>query len=156
MQQIVIRKIRSEEWDDAMALVWRTFLRFEAPEYDQEGVQNFLNFISDERLRKMFLVGEYLVYGAFLAEELVGVISLRNASHISLLFVAREHHKKGIGRLLIGRMEEHVREESKKDCLTVHAAPYAVDFYRRVGFTATADQKKEDGILYTPMTKMIT
>ena len=103
----------------------------------------------------MFLLGEYPVYGAFFEDELVGVISLRSACHISLLFVAKEHHKKGIGRLLIERMGRHVTEEGQKTYLTVNAAPYAVEFYRRVGFVETEGQKKTDGILYTPMKKTL-
>lgn len=138
-----------------MALVWKTFLRYEAEEYEQEGIENFLHFISDERLRKLFLIGEYLIYGAFCGQELVGMVSMRNECHISLLFVSSAFHKKGIGRLLIGALEETVASQGRKDYLTVNAAPYAVGFYHRVGFEDLGAERKQDGIIYTPMKKSI-
>lgn len=60
-----IRNIRTEEWEDAMALVWRTFLKYEACDYEEEGVHSFLDFITDERLKKLHMIGEYPVMAAF-------------------------------------------------------------------------------------------
>ena len=62
-----IRNIRTEEWEDAMALVWRTFLKYEACDYEEEGVRSFLDFITDERLKKLHMIGEY--HGSFLRSE---------------------------------------------------------------------------------------
>ena len=64
-----IRNIRTEEWEDAMALVWRTFLKYEACDYEEEGVRSFLDFITDERLKKLHMIGEYPVMAAFLRSE---------------------------------------------------------------------------------------
>ena len=82
-----IRNIRTEEWEDAMALVWRTFLKYEACDYEEEGVRSFLDFITDERLKKLHMIGEYPVMAAFCGQKMVGVASMRSINHISLLFV---------------------------------------------------------------------
>lgn len=150
-ETIVVRALRPEEWDDMTALVWKTFLRYEACDYPEEGIHNFLSFLSDERLKKMFCLGEYPVYAAFLGEKMVGVISLRTGSHISLLFVLGEYHRRGIGTLLMKCAKEHVRRQGCKNFLTVNAAPYAVDFYHKNGFSDTDVQQKKDGIIFTPM-----
>ena len=63
--EFTIRRANVEEWEAAMELVWKTFLKFEAPVYSQEGSDNFLNFISGEKLYQMFLIGEYLVWWQF-------------------------------------------------------------------------------------------
>ena len=44
---ISVRPAYREEWDDAMALAWRTFMRFEAQDYTQEGIKSFQDFITD-------------------------------------------------------------------------------------------------------------
>lgn len=81
-----IRNIRTEEWEDAMALVWRTFLKYEACDYEEEGVRSFLDFITDERLKKLHMIGEYPVMAAFCrSEDGIGVASMRSINHISLL-----------------------------------------------------------------------
>ena len=37
--RIIIRPARREEWDDAMALAWRTFMKFEAEDYTDKGIK---------------------------------------------------------------------------------------------------------------------
>jgi hypothetical protein len=40
-----IRRIEAEEIAPALALVWRVFCAFEAPDYSTEGVEEFRSFI---------------------------------------------------------------------------------------------------------------
>ena len=107
MDNIEIRYLKPEEWDDAMALAWKVFLRFEAGEYTEEGIHSFLDLISDERLKRLFEFGEYPVYAAFDGPQMVGMISLRNINHISLLFVSDAYHRQGIGRRLMEAMKSY-------------------------------------------------
>lgn len=151
--QITIRKIRSDEWDDMISLVWRTFLKFEAPMFEEEGIRSFMDFISDEKLKKLFEIGEFPVFAAYADQKMVGTIALRAQSHVSLLFVEQAFQKKGIGRLLMDQAQEYVVNNTNKNCLTVNAAPYAVEFYHCVGFTDTEPQRQQDGIIFTPMKK---
>ena len=51
---VVIRKATAEDWDGAMELAFRVFLKYEAEEYGAEGLRNFAQFITDEDLKKMF------------------------------------------------------------------------------------------------------
>ena len=46
---------------------------------------------------------------------------------------------------------EYVLNREKRLFCTVNAAPYAVGFYHRVGFTDTAEETENTGIRYTPM-----
>ena len=146
-----IREAKRDEWETAMSLAWTTFMKFEAEDYPKEGVDSFLDFISDEKLYRMFLIGEYHVFVAVDNERIVGVISLRAMTHISLLFVDERYHKRGIGRNLINYVAMYVREELKRNILTVNSSPYAENFYRRIGFVDTDTQQQKDGIIYTPM-----
>ena len=50
-----IRWALPEDWDPAMEMVWRTFLKFEGRDYSHEGIDNFDTFINDGTLRNMFL-----------------------------------------------------------------------------------------------------
>ena len=40
---------------------------------------------------------------------------------------------------------------TKYDKLTVHAAPYGIPFYHKIGFRDTSLATEQDGIIYTPM-----
>lgn len=146
-----IRFTDQDEWESAMTLVWKTFLEFEAVDYSPEGVRSFEDFITDTGLKRMFIMGTYQMMTAYYDDRIVGVISLRNQMHISLLFVDKDYHKKGIGRALIGKMADYVKNELGQSRLTVNSSPYGVDFYHRVGFTDIGPQTQQDGIIYTPM-----
>ena len=146
-----VRFIGQNEWDDAMGLAWKTFLKFEAADYSEEGIANFKDFITDTNLKRMFDRGMYQVMGAFDGEKMVGMIALRNENHISLLFVDKEYHYRGIGRSLIAAMDDYVKRELGKTAVSVNASPYAVGFYHKIGFRDVGLQTHSSGIIYTPM-----
>ena len=64
-EKYMIRPAYRNEWDDAMALAWKTFMQFEAQDYTKEGIQSFQNFISDNILYRMFIMGGYQLFGAY-------------------------------------------------------------------------------------------
>ncbi|MBD5499786.1 MAG: GNAT family N-acetyltransferase [Lachnospiraceae bacterium] len=134
-----------------MELAWKTFLEFEGDVYPPEGIRSFEDFITDSTLKRMFIMGAYQVMAAYDHEKMVGMISLRNETHISLLFVDRYYHRKGIGKALISGLSKYVKEEIGKSQITVNASPYGVDFYHRLGFRDVGPQKQQDGIIFTPM-----
>ena len=151
--EIQIRRANIYDWDQALALAWKTFLKFVAKDYEQEGIDSFRDFLSDALLRRMFLTGEYPMFIALDGGKPAGMISLRNKRHISLLFVEEGYHRRGIGRKLIKNMEDYIQKEYQERKITVNAAPYAVGFYHQIGFEDVAPQLAKDGIIYTPMEK---
>ena len=148
---IEIRQIRREEFDQAMAIAWKSFLEFEADIYTKQGVKSFYDFIYDPLLEKMFLLGSYLIFGAFIEGKMVGIAGVRNQNHLSLLFVEKEYHKMGIGSALVSSAFQYSFQEYKEREYTVNASPYAVEFYHMLGFWDVSAEISKDGITYTPM-----
>ena len=146
-----IRSAYRGDWEEAMSLAWRTFLQFEADDYSPEGVKNFENFITDTTLYRMFVMGAYQMFVALDGEKIVGMITLRDMTHISLLFVDEKYHRQGIGRALMQYLENYLLTEMQVSRVTVNASPYGVDFYHRLGFRDLHPEQKRDGIIYTPM-----
>lgn len=148
---ILIRTINENEWQEAMNLAWDTFILYEAPEYSKEGITSFRNFVRDPILKNLFIEGKYNVLAAFNNNIIVGIIGVRNETHISLLFVDSEYHKKGIARRLVEKTFERTYEKYGKREMTVNSSPYAVGFYHKMGFVDTDIEQTTDGIRYTPM-----
>lgn len=146
-----IRSAYRDEWNDAMALAWRTFLKFEADVYTPEGVKNFENFITDSTLHRMFVMGAYQMFVALDGGKIVGMVTLRNNAHISLLFVEEKYHRRGIGRALIRYLSDYLLTEVQADRVTVNSSPYGVGFYHKLGFRDLRPEEQKDGITYTPM-----
>lgn len=165
-----------EDWEDAMALTWRTFRLCDAKDYPAHGCDSFLNFITDQYLKKMFLLGRYRLYLAKVKDCIVGVLGFRENNHISLLFVDPGYQGYGIGRALISTLSAYLSgetleqylpdneadkildvlyEKNEKAVITVNSAPSAVSFYQTAGFVQTHEQLEKDGIIYIPMEKHI-
>ena len=49
----MIRKMEKEELIDVLELIKTVFMEFEAPDYSQEGIQTFMNFIEMKSIQKM-------------------------------------------------------------------------------------------------------
>ncbi len=150
-QHYQIRMAYQEDWEDSIVLAWKTFLEFEANDYTREGVESFHNFITDQTLKKMFLKGEYQMFVAVKGDQLVGMITLRNHSHVSLLFVDKAYHHQGIGRTLVKQLSDYLLRETEIYRITVNSSPYAIGFYHKLGFQDLGHEMESEGIRYTPM-----
>ena len=139
---MLIRRIREPELPAAVELCWRVFLKFEAPDYSPEGVEAFHTYLSNTEQVK-----HLTVFGAWEGQRLLGILAAEG-SHIALFFVDPAFHRQGIGRKLF----QAYLAEGGWGRVTVHSSPYAVEVYRRLGFSPTAEEQlSPDGIRYTPM-----
>ena len=61
MGEIKIRWAHREDWAPAMTMIWKTFMKFDAKDYTKEGVKNFFDFITDDRIYQSFLLVLYFL-----------------------------------------------------------------------------------------------
>lgn len=146
-QEIVIKPLSLVERSEALALVWRVFMAFEAPEYTEEGIEEFSRSLHDEEY-----LAKLCLYGAFVAEGLVGVIALRSAgTHIALFFVDGAYQGQGIGRRLL----ETLLKDCPADTITVNSSPYAVPIYHHLGFYDIDEEQSVNGLRFVPMARKV-
>lgn len=148
---IDIRPLRESEIPTASLLVRRVFAEFEAPDYVPEGIAAFHRFVAPEALTEQARSGAMKIWGAYRQQTLTGVAAVRGKNHICLLFVDKSYHRQGIARALFDTVRSYCRTDPTASRITVNSSPYAVDIYRRLGFTATAAECVTDGIRFTPM-----
>ena len=143
------------ELQQALDLVWRVFLQFEAPEYSVEGVLEFQRFIETEAIRKRIKYEGFLIWGAYEGEKITGVIAAREPSHISLLFVDPLYQRRGIAKALFNTLLEYYQDKCSRQEITVNSSPYAVEVYRRLGFTDNDCEQTVNGIRFVPMKRKL-
>lgn len=148
------RWARECEWAPAMKMIWKTFLKFEGNDYTEEGIRNFFDFISDDNLYAAFLRGEYQMMVALDRDRVIGAGSIRNRNHLSLLFVDEDYHHKGVGKALMEKLCSYLQVEEGERYMSLKAAPYAVNFYRKLGFHAVKHEEEYSGIRVTSMEKI--
>ena len=145
--RIQIGKLR-----EALDLVWEVFEKYEVPDYEEMGVKTFRHFIEYGNMVEKVRQGEMKFWGCYLNSYLVGVIALREGQHISLLFVRDKFHHLGVaGRLVRLVVDQVAMENPKIRAVTVNSSPYAVGFYKKMGFKALGREQRADGIRFTSM-----
>jgi len=138
-----ITALRQHQKQEALDLALRVFMAFEAPDYNEEGIASFNEFVVNKEKTDALVM-----YGAYQDERMVGMGATRNGGrHISLLFVEPEFHGQGIGKQLVNL----IRRKCPESTITVNSSPYAVEIYKKMGFVATDNELVKDGIRYTPM-----
>ena len=76
-----IRRIKDTELDQALELVLRVFMEFEAPDYSAEGVEAFVNdVINNEGFKQGCMEGAIKMYGAFDGDKTIGVMAMRKVT----------------------------------------------------------------------------
>ena len=150
MGKIMIKKISNiEEAIKCLELVSVTFKKFQMPEYSEDGVRNFYDFINVENFFPQIKNNEISLYGYFNDSQLVGVLGIRKPNHLCLLFVDEKFHKRGIAKQLFNNWLEENRYNL--EFVTVNSSLYAVEMYRKLGFSGSSSIKENDGIKYVPL-----
>lgn len=143
LEQIRIQKLPPSETSEALSLVWQVFSAFVAPDYCEEGVRTFQDFLKSEEM-----IGGLTFFGAYIGKALVGVAATGNeGEHLSLFFVDGRFHRRGIGKKLF----ETVLRSSSSGSLSVNSSPYAAEVYRHLGFSGTDPEQFKNGIRFIPM-----
>lgn len=140
----------------ALSLINATFDEFEAPDYSEEGIQEFKQFIERKKLSKNLADGQLIMWGCFQEGSLIGVIAVRPPNHIALLFVDKNYHRQGIASLLCQTVLKQIIRATKSPDITVNSSPYAEKFYKSFGFTKTDNLQIVNGIQFIPMKKAIS
>ncbi|MDY5306155.1 GNAT family N-acetyltransferase [Fusobacterium gastrosuis] len=144
---IEIRQLLNNEKDEALLFVKKVYLESKDESYTEQGIETFENFLDNKKITKLFKI-----YGAFEDNLLKGVIATdRRKRHINLFFVDKNSQGKGIGKKLMNIATSN----NENSYITVNSSRYAVPIYKNFGFEATSEEEQKDGIIFTPMKKIL-
>lgn len=152
----IIQPLRPGEEHQASRLVHSVFTEYIAGDYTPEGIIHFLSYISPASFQRRMQTDNFFQLAAWLDRQLVGIIEIRDWSHICLLFVDQNCHGQGLARQLLDQALQHCQAAGKLPRLvTVKASPYAFSagIYGRLGFVQTEDEQEQNGISFIPMAK---
>lgn len=148
---IKFRKIRDGEEIEVCNLVARSFNEFIAPDFPEQGVEEFFLYSNPLSLKRR-LEKNYFSMVAECDGRILGMIEIKGENHISMLYVDKDFHHNGIASYLVKKALEEISENNRnpKD-ITVNSSRYAVPFYESLGFIQYEDEKSVYGVIHTPM-----
>lgn len=152
-EAILFRPAAPGEEAQICALVERVFNQFVAPDYPEEGVQEFYGFANPQAMQKRAVPGQ-IVLVAERAGQLCGMIEMRQFEHIALLFV--EQQGQGIARALLDlAIQECRKQHPALSRITVNSSPFAEKVYRHLGFLPSSPAQTLHGITFIPMLRAL-
>jgi ribosomal protein S18 acetylase RimI-like enzyme len=136
---------------EVVNLVARSFNEYIAPDFPEEGIEEFFRYANPRALRKRS-DGSHFVIVAEADETIAGMIEIREMRHVSMLFVDKAFHRRGVARELFRAALDRIKSESRPPKkVTVHSSRYAISFYESLGFVRTGDEKIIHGVIHIPM-----
>jgi GNAT superfamily N-acetyltransferase len=132
-------------------LVLRVFDSFVAPDYCEQGIKEFKSYITVEGLIKRAKEDHFILL-AWNADEILGMIDIREHHHVSLFFVDIAFQNKKIGKTLFQKAVALCRNRGTAlNQISVNSSPYAVPIYEKMGFRKTDDERVKNGMRFFPM-----
>ena len=152
MEKIKYGSLKEAEIKEVFVSIEKLFNEFIGLDSGQEGKDTFLEYISIGQIMERYKKGNHFFLTAKDQDKIVGVIEVRDFNHISLLFVDKVYHRKGIASMLLKKaVELCLKVKPKLEELEVNSSPYAEHIYEKLGFAKTEDKQEQDGIIYIPM-----
>ncbi len=153
MSEIQLSVMSLEDDRAVYALVEREFMEFVQDDCTEEGVDMFFEAV---RYIVYDKPDNYFVLTAKENGAVIGMIAVRHHNHISLFFVDKSHHRRGIGRRLFeAALARCLDIDPNLVVMDVHSSLYAVPVYEHLGFTPREGTALENGIQYVKMTQEI-
>jgi predicted GNAT family N-acyltransferase len=151
MDDIRIKKFQFGQEKLIFKLINRVYNEYVSIDYREEGNKFFYDWIQPAKIAER-QIRQTNIWVAFNDSEMVGMIEIRENKYISLLFVDKNHQGRGIAKKLINKsLKEVIKRDSDIDKFYVHASPYSIPIYKKMGFVETDSMQEENGIKYLPM-----
>lgn len=145
-----IREANVADADAISRLILPLGERFIACDLLPEGARALLDSFQPDSIVGYFQAG----YRYHVAEEegrLVGVVGVRDNSHLYHLFVDEDYHRQGVARRLWNVAQQAAITAGNPGRFTINSSPYAVPVYRRFGFVETGPADCTKGVVSIPM-----
>ncbi len=136
-------------------LVRASFDEFIGPEYTQQGVGEFYQYVEPEALEQR-TQADHFVLVAVADERPIGMIEIRQNNHVALLFVDKQYQHHGIAKELLRRALAEARTKTQNlERVTVNSSRYGVPAYEKLGFRQTGPERTVNGIVFIQMAKRL-
>ena len=151
MDTIKIENYQNGQEIEIHQLIKKVYDEFVSIDYSDEGNKFFYDWIEPSRIAER-QKNQINLLVALVDSKLIGMIEIRDNKNISLLFVDKEYHGRGIAkRLFHESLKTCIQRDSTLDKFYVHASPFSIPIYIKLGFAETDEMQVQFGIKYLPM-----
>ena len=146
MHSLDIRDATAEDAESISALCCELSAKFITREFTAVGVKHLLASMQPESIEKYIRSG-FKYHVAVIDKQVVGVVGVRDNSHLYHLFVTEKYQRKGIAKNLWQLAMEACLSRGNMGEFTVNSSEYAQGVYEQLGFIALSGPKENNGVV---------
>ncbi len=155
MKKVNIEKFQIGQEESIYKLIKKVYDEFVSIDYSEEGNQFFYDWINPAKISER-QKNQVNLLVAVVENQIVGMIEIRENLYISLLFVDKAFHGKGIAKKLYHEaLQMLIQRDPNITKFYVHASPFSIPIYQKLGFKETDTMQENNGIKYVPMEMMV-
>ena len=152
MDTISICNYQPGEEKEILDLVKLVFDEFVSQDCNKEGIDLFYSFIEPDEFRRRNLIANSTLVAKNSDNQIVGMIEINLDGHICLLFVSKNFQNKAITKKLFSSAKDLCTKNCDGQLLiSVNSSIYAVDIYKKLGFSTVGEMKTKNGISFVEM-----
>jgi len=154
---IVMKTRKAKETDTAAisSLVLKTAKAHIQDEFTEDGWELFQRLFGEDCQRQLLRNKHYYFLVAEHHGQIIGMLALKDVSHVFQFFISTAWQKKGVGATLWKHYLQTIKtgELSKKhfNTITVNASDFGRGFYLKLGFEITGKRQMKKGVCINPL-----
>lgn len=133
------------------ALCCKEIKKYISASFPLKAHQHLMNIMSENSFKDLIQNSAYRVTVALEDDKVVGVVTIKNFTHLYALYVDDDFKRQGIAKTLWEQVKGECLNRSKLKEFTVNSSEFAVEFYEKQGFIRYGDFETEQGVKYLPM-----
>lgn len=145
-----IREAKQEDSESISKLICQLSAKYIAHELTSEGRETLMNSMVPAAIKKCIQSG-FRYHVAEVENQIVGVVGVKDNSHLYHLFVAENYQRQGIALRLWKIACQACLDEGNPGEFTVNSSKYAEDIYKCLGFVVQSGLQDKNGVIYIPM-----
>ena len=150
MSNVGIRKAELDDANEIGKLICTLSKKFITHEFSSKARKQFLSSNDGRSVEQNMKAGfSYLV--AMDSKQLVGVVGIKENSHMYHLFVAEQYQGMGLARRLWEKAMKECKCKGNRGTFTVNASNNSIGVYEKLGFVRVGPMIEKDGVFFNPM-----
>jgi len=145
-----IRVASTDDSESISALVSEQSVKHIIHEFTPDGADHLLASMSPDSIRKYIQSG-YFYHVAEMDGRIIGVVGVKDNSHLYHLFVAEKFRRQGVARELWQVSMTSCLSRGNPGEFTVNSSRYALGVYKKLGFVAQSGPQEKNGVVFIPM-----
>jgi GNAT superfamily N-acetyltransferase len=145
-----IRLATNNDATEISRLITSLAAKYITVDFSAEAAKQLLHSLEPLAIESYF-ASDYRYHVATEAGAIIGVVGIRENSHLYHLFVADSHWRRGIATALWDIARDACLTAGYSGPFTVNSSRYALALYRKLGFTEVGKEIDRCGVFSTPM-----